>query len=99
MRRTVPRPTNSPTHQIAKLTNSRYSGRQGDFDRLERRRGLGRRQEQPAQQIAIETEQRDRVGDLVAHRLAPRLEARVALARQVLALLVVVPERLHLHLD
>src|SRR5262245_13156063 len=70
-----------------------------DLNRRERRRRLVGRQKQPAQEVAIEAEQRNRAGDLIAQLLAPRLESGVALARQPLALVVVVRERLNLDLD
>jgi len=54
-----------------------------------------RRQKQPSEEIAIKPEERDRTGNLIPQRFTPLLEAGVALAGEVLALLVIVPERLH----
>ena len=70
-----------------------------DVDRVEGGGGLGGRQEQPAEQIAIEAEERHAVGNLIAERFAPRFEADVAFGGQRLALAVKVGERLHLDLD
>ena len=69
------------------MYGSRASVFEHDLDGFEEWRGRTRRQEQPLEQVSIESEERDRRCDLIADLFATRLEPGVALLRQSLAFL------------